>query len=273
MVNVHKTASEDECHGTDSERLSCLLGPQHKVGLGWHPESLPPPSSSTWSCPGRQVWELLSSREVQDLSSLSCAAGRVSLQTCAPSVGPSHQHPWMGRNKAPAPVQPVTRVPWWGLSGCAAEAGSKASLRQRAYLWGCVSSQLLLYQTLQTEGLPHQELSSPSFLCPPRASRCQLAMRPPGFGCVSMAPWSLLGVCVSPLVRKPVPGLVPAFFGTAFSRAAPRTAHAQVRLQAEVPGHELNLGSASSLGRGLQSCGPFFSSRSPCPSQFPGSLL
>lgn len=228
MVNVHKTASEDECHGTDSERLSCLLGPQHKVGLGWHPESLPPPSSSTWSCPGRQVWELLSSREVQDLSS---------------------------------------------LSGCAAEAGSKASLRQRAYLWGCVSSQLLLYQTLQTEGLPHQELSSPSFLCPPRASRCQLAMRPPGFGCVSMAPWSLLGVCVSPLVRKPVPGLVPAFFGTAFSRAAPRTAHAQVRLQAEVPGHELNLGSASSLGRGLQSCGPFFSSRSPCPSQFPGSLL
>lgn len=204
MVNVHKTASEGECHGTDSEGLSCLLGPQRKAGLGWHPESLPPASSSTRPYPGQQVWELLSSREAQDLSGLCCSAGQVSLRTCAPSMGPSHQHPWMGWNKAPPPVQPVTGVPWWGLSGCAAEAGSKASLRQGARLWGCVSSWLLLYQTPQTEGLPQQKLSSPSVLRPPRASRCPLAMQPLGFGCVSTAPGPSR-VCVSPLVRKPVP--------------------------------------------------------------------
>lgn len=139
MVNIHKTASEDVYHGTDSERLSCLLGPQHSLGHGWHPESLPPPSSSTWFCPGWRVWELLSSREVQDLSSLSCAAGQVSLQTCAPSAGPSRQHSWMGQNKPLPSVQPVTEVPWWGPSSCAAGAGSRASLRQRARLWGCVS--------------------------------------------------------------------------------------------------------------------------------------
>ena len=60
---------------------------------------------------------------------------------------------------------------------------------------------------------------------------------------------------ISSLVGCSCQFLPSSIFGAAFSRAAPRTAPAQVRLQAEVPGDELNLGSTSSLGRGLQSCG------------------
>lgn len=44
-----------------------------------------------------------------------------------------------GAEQAPPSVQPVTGVPWWGPSGCAAGAGSRTSLRQRARLRGCVS--------------------------------------------------------------------------------------------------------------------------------------
>ncbi|CAN0502035.1 unnamed protein product [Rangifer tarandus platyrhynchus] len=66
------------------------------------PETFPEPSPTFQFhivLPWLGVWELLSSREVQDLSGLGCAAGRVSLQTCAPSAGSSHQHSWTEQSK------------------------------------------------------------------------------------------------------------------------------------------------------------------------------
>lgn len=116
---------------------------------------------------------------------------------------------------------------------------------------------------------------APSRSCPLRLSSSSTGLSLPAG---RAAPWLWVRLhspqappCLClPSCEEASPVTGPSFPREGLLQSGPRVAHSQVRLQeAEVPGDELSLESASSLDKGCRAGGPSSHSRSPCPSQSP----